>query len=700
MVRLGCSLAFLIWSALNVLVSMEEQEVSLPDDTDFSRELTELPIPNTYDTVIDWSSSVASVANESVHDIEDDEEEEEEAEPEFVSQLKSSWSEDNLRDDRLNSIWLKELREASSYRRPSLLLPWERSNQLRSSFLQSSLHVPRHPIQASDAVQAGSTTDSTPASSHLHSDPTWWAVKHRISSIDWQADLDHKRRLAFERCRVLLQLDPSKSELGRLILSDVHTLASDDAIQSSIVNVFANKATKTILKRSCAFQNYVAWCTHRKIKPYPVLESTAYMYLNDMSHKSASFASSFKESLNFMHGTLGIDGCKQAAESRRIVGICMNRALNKRPRVQAPPLTVYQVSFMEEFVCSNADKVDRCFVGHCLLCVYTRARWNDLQHACEPNVDFEQNEGFFELSSLITKTSTGVAKKTTFLPMVAPVPGITEFHWLATYLALRKELGLPEFNKNEPSFPLILTSGKFGKLPLTSSQAGEWIRSILDQNNVGRSFVRVTSHSFKATCLSWCAKGGLSQADRCILGYHVSNSNQSMLHYSRDEQASPLRGLKNIIKLIKEGVFKPDNTRSGYFVGPREVNPNFAAPTPKVRASPNLSGPSNSRTSGGEESIKSDTDTSSSESESSHVMSDEELVAKQLDVPVRLKKRPRVDSSAWFGVHSRWRTVHLLLDQAHDKFKCGRKLTTTYRVVPELPKFDYHRCIDCFGHYV
>ena len=147
---------------------------------------------------------------------------------------------------------------------------------------------------------------------------------------------------------------------------------------------------------------------------YPALESTASAYLNDMSHKAPTFAASFKESLNFTHGTLGVDGCKQAAESRRIIGLCVSRSLNKKPRIQAPPLTTKQVEFMEQFVGSNFDVVDRCFVGHCLLCVYTRSRWEDLQHACEPKVDFANNDGYYELSSLVTKTSTNVAKKTTF----------------------------------------------------------------------------------------------------------------------------------------------------------------------------------------------------------------------------------------------------------------------------------------------
>ena len=291
---------------------------------------------------------------------------------------------------KLNNAWIRQLHDVTAYRPTCITLPWER----RDKMLCTSIKLPELPrstvFRSVVNDETVNTTVGTMATASIHPDSAWWAVKSRIAQIDWKAQLDCKRHHAMERCRTLLQLDPSKSEVGRTILADMHTLASDERILDSIMNVFANKATKTILKRTGAFQKFVSWCLTRNIVVYPVLESNAYAYLQDMRHRPPSFAAGFKEALNFMHGTLGIDGCKLAAESRRLIGYCMNQALNKRPRVQAPPLTCKQISYMEQFVCSDADPIDRVFIGHCLLCTYTRSRWEDLQHACEPKLDLHR----------------------------------------------------------------------------------------------------------------------------------------------------------------------------------------------------------------------------------------------------------------------------------------------------------------------
>ena len=76
----------------------------------------------------------------------------------------------------------------------------------------------------------------------------------------------------------------------------------------------------------------------------------------------------------------------------------------------------------------------------------------------------------------------------------------------------------------------------------------------------------IGTHSCKATLLSWCAKYGLPVADRRLLGYHTKPKDISVLEYSRDAQAGPLRKLVDVLSAIKEGQFQPDATRSGRWV--------------------------------------------------------------------------------------------------------------------------------------
>eukprot|EP00969_Alexandrium_andersonii_P331453 14649592-Alexandrium_andersonii.AAC.1 len=50
---------------------------------------------------------------------------------------------------------------------------------------------------------------------------------------------------------------------------------------------------------------------------------------------------------------------------------------------------------------------------------------------------------------------------------------------------------------------------------------------------------------------------------RRLLGYHTAPGDRSVIEYSRDELASPLRELEKLYAAIKLGVFIPDETRSG-----------------------------------------------------------------------------------------------------------------------------------------
>ncbi|CAE7894239.1 unnamed protein product, partial [Symbiodinium necroappetens] len=62
--------------------------------------------------------------------------------------------------------------------------------------------------------------------------------------------------------------------------------------------------------------------------------------------------------------------------------------------------------------------------------------------------------------------------------------------------------------------------------------------------------------------LSYAAKWGVSVSDRQLLGYH-STPYRMALTYSRDAAAQPLMVLERLIAAIRQGKFRPDETRSG-----------------------------------------------------------------------------------------------------------------------------------------
>ena len=74
------------------------------------------------------------------------------------------------------------------------------------------------------------------------------------------------------------------------------------------------------------------------------------------------------------------------------------------------------------------------------------------------------------------------------------------------------------------------------------------------------------------------AKFGVQHSARRMLGYHSASKDKSLLVYSRDSQAKPLRELEKMLRAIKRKQFVPDSTRSGYFPARAEGLPEGADP--------------------------------------------------------------------------------------------------------------------------
>ena len=113
--------------------------------------------------------------------------------------------------------------------------------------------------------------------------------------------------------------------------------------------------------------------------------------------------------------------------------------------------------------------------------------------------------------------------------------------------------------------PAISCKGELLPASLTSAEVTRWLRSILAEQDGAEpdNILCISSHSLKATTLSWCAKVSVPLDSRTLLGYHSLGVNRSALNYSRDALAGPLRDLARVIGLIRTNQFNPDDTRSG-----------------------------------------------------------------------------------------------------------------------------------------
>eukprot|EP00435_Cladocopium_sp_Y103_P055129 s946_g18.t1 len=158
-------------------------------------------------------------------------------------------------------------------------------------------------------------------------------------------------------------------------------------------------------------------------------------------------------------------------------------------------------------------------------------------------------------------------------------------------------------------------------------------------------------------------------------GYHSEGRDRSMLTYSRDGMAGPLRLLCKMLAEVKQGRFIPDSTRSGRF--PEEYrNPDAAEEDRKSEAS------------------SSSSDGSDHESDVDHGAEEnamKEVVGKWDPGIIDLG-----DAPVQFARHNVSRCIHVMQDESGMLFKCGRKMIHTYIVLPEKPSFMHPLCNTCF----
>lgn len=99
--------------------------------------------------------------------------------------------------------------------------------------------------------------------------------------------------------------------------------------------------------------------------------------------------------------------------------------------------------------------------------------------------------------------------------------------------------------------------------PLTSGEASMWLRELLIAGGADPGHVvLISSHSLKATVLSWAAKKGIPIEVRRLLGHHLPPGDISAINYSRDALAGPMQFLVDLLSSIRLSDFRPDDKRS------------------------------------------------------------------------------------------------------------------------------------------
>ena len=479
-----------------------------------------------------------------------------------------------------------------------------------------------------------------------------------------------------------------------------------ECIMQCLAECFAAKATSTLGKRLGAMSKYASHCEKMKSPAFPLSERSLYSYLSALNNDpgaSASAGKSFLEAVRFSAAVLGLHGLERDKVPARVSGLAEMLARRAPCVKQASPLTVQQVALLEK-LCCNADAIqDRILVGGLLLMLYSCARASDMARVVKLVIDRVDLSrvgsekqfvaGFIEASALQTKGARSHAHKRTLLPLVAPMAGISEWKWWDSYLQARETMGMVD--KHGLAYPLLCRFDGQGCAltdALQASEIGCYLRNVLKVEHASSNEIR--SHSLKVTMLSWMAKAGCSLSVRRSLGHHLDPGARSATIYSRDAMAPPLRELCRILKMVAEGAFAPDNTRSGRF---RDELQGVQAAEPRaeseVESVESYEMPFSEKLAG-------DTDDSGTDASSdAGGESDPELLDTttlwELVAPRDRPKLVQVKSGFETRMHVQSHVMHLLA-QDGNRFVCGRMVSDRYKEIPQGASCECTRCQTCY----
>ena len=481
--------------------------------------------------------------------------------------------------DRLVEVAYRQVQVANFPR-----LPWEDAGLTSLALGVPAVEAPPMPV----CTYALRPRTAQPCDRGLPYVPEVAAKRRRITARVVEKLADEKRAAAISKVFSLLEINLESCALGRQVAQLQVEPDAAERIEDMLNDVLASRATATIDKRASSLLLFVRW--HRLNvegeRAMPPTEPSVYEYLRFLraTDASPSRASSALEALAFARYVLGFD-CAEAQESLRCRGAAHRMLLAKRPRSPKDALEPVWACVLETAAVFERDVVRRAVYGFLVFLLYGRLRAAD--GGCVAGLDVAQDGKLVEGVLLGIKTSKTKEKRTTFLPTVVPLEGLTGLDWFAHFVNARAELGLPEVRTIEvarsrpvnedipPLMPGVLVGG-LGRVSLSADEATGYLCECLAQAGVDDSKVaKVASHSLKSSCLTYVGmRGGAQPSDRQLLGHHVPKGEGSAANYNRDNLSIPFEILTDTLQELKVGTFRPDKPR-----GARRVPPS-AGPVP------------------------------------------------------------------------------------------------------------------------
>ena len=509
------------------------------------------------------------------------------------------------------------------------------------------------------------------------------AISFRNSLSDHEAD-EAKWNRALEKLYAVVISSPGAAPAG-VRFQDGHMELNLKQLRV----LCGARSPNTVAKRAASLVNFCIW--HKAFfyqkPPFPLDSEDVAEYVWERHQDGVPYSTlaSFLESLNFATYVLGLPLKRPETPivSAFTRGV-LEKAATKRPaRKQARPLKVAEVIGLEDLLNNeNLDVYDRYAAGAFLFAIYARCRWSDLRsiHDCELDINSSQDKlvGFISFSTFSHKTASQVAKHGLPMPLIAPIWGLCNPPWAMTWKKVAEAVSLDfaSFHKGAV-LPAPNKEGRWSRRTVTTDEATKWLHELL--RPLGGDISEVTSHSLKATTLSWLAKAGCDPHHRTVLGHHSAGKG-SLEVYSRDMLSAPLRTLEETLRQIRIGALHPDLTRSGHIQAPSQPDCKDMPPESKDKPP----------------SAADDASSSSSSTTSSSSSSDEEEEQKWLTLN---DSDPAMQQStcAHFNMyqHEVSKIVHAEADSETCSFKCGMKATPEHKLICSTVFLESRKCKRC-----
>ena len=414
-------------------------------------------------------------------------------------------------------------------------------------------------VGISDHIVASSTSSSIPKPVKQ----TELTVQ-RIRASRLVASQDDFRHLALSRFKTMVLLDLDSTRLGQSLRSFAGTLCPDDELSQIFMDVFAPKATGTVLKRCNSLWRFSCWLQSQCAgSPFSQNEMMLYKYICHLRDVGAGSTtpSQLVEALRFADNLLGFTQVRlQDVLSPRVTGAAHSIFMTKRIRKPAETLTVSEVSELEHICVNDAESHRRVVAGHLLFSFAAAARWHDSMYVVALETSMAGDISLLEALTSKHKSSRGKEQQMELLPFTALGRITTDDFWGRSWVEARQECQAESWNHFLNSWSESAHCWVDSRM--STAEATGWLRELLEPHVGPERAVKLTVHGLKATLLSWAAKSTIFTADEQLtLGHHVHSLYRSSMIYSRDNQIKLCHKLNQMFAKIRNGQFDPDATR-------------------------------------------------------------------------------------------------------------------------------------------